>query len=80
MATTSGEELPRALEFLFSRNGLNVVVSHAKALAVLVASPRLLAVRWHTADQMCMVNALCRFVEVAMEQMDGRAGGAAAAS
>jgi uncharacterized protein len=65
MATSSGEELPHDLEFLFSRNRLNVAVSRARALAVLVASPRLLDVRCTSAAQMRMVNALCRFVEVA---------------
>jgi len=71
MATSSGEDLPRNLEFLFSRNRLNVAISRARALAVLVASPRLLDVACHTVEQMRMVNALCRFVERA----DG--GGAA---
>ena len=31
MATSSGAELPRNLEFLFSRNRLNVAVSRARA-------------------------------------------------
>ena len=64
MATSSGEDLPRNLEFLFSRNRLNVAISRARALAVLVASPRLLDVACRTVDQMRMVNALCRFVEL----------------
>jgi uncharacterized protein len=63
MATSSGEDLPRNLEFLFSRNRLNVAISRARALAVLVASPRLLDVACRTVEQMRMVNALCRFVE-----------------
>ncbi len=65
MATSSGEEIPRNLEFLFSRNRLNVAVSRARCLAVVVASPKLLHVRCHTADQMRLVNALCRLVEMA---------------
>ncbi len=63
MATSSGEDLPRNLEFLFSRNRLNVAISRARALAVLVASPRLLDVACRTVEQMRLVNALCRFVE-----------------
>jgi uncharacterized protein len=62
LATSSGDEIPRGLEFLFSRNRLNVAVSRAKALAVLVCSPRLLETRCRTVDQMRLVNALCRFV------------------
>ena len=65
MATSSGNEIPRNLEFLFSRNRLNVAVSRARCLAVLVASPRLLEARCRTVDQMRLVNGLCRFVEMA---------------
>jgi uncharacterized protein len=65
MATSSGAELPRNLEFLFSRNRLNVAVSRARCLAVLVCSPELLHVRCRTAEQMRLVNALCLLVEMA---------------
>jgi uncharacterized protein len=65
MATSSGADLPRRLEFLFSRNRLNVAVSRARCLAVLVASPRLLDVGCRTVEQMRMVNGLCGLVEVA---------------
>jgi len=65
MATSSGDDLPRNLEFLFSRNRLNVAISRAQSLAVLVASPQLLEIRCRTIEQMRMVNALCRFVEEA---------------
>jgi hypothetical protein len=66
--SSSGDEVPRGLEFLFSRNRLNVAISRAQCLAVLVGSPRLLDVRTHSVEQMRLVNALCRFVEVAAEQ------------
>src|SRR4029079_16745230 len=67
MATSSGSDVPRNLEFLFSRNRLNVAISRAKCLAVLVASPRLLDVSCHTVEQMRLVNGLCRFVEMARQ-------------
>jgi predicted RecB family nuclease len=63
--SSSGAEVPRGLEFLFSRNRLNVAISRAQCLAVLVGSPRLLDVRTRSVDQMRLVNALCRFVELA---------------
>ena len=63
MASSSGEDIPRGVEFLFSRNRLNVAVSRAKAMAVLVCSPRLLETRCRTVDQMRLVNGLCRFVQ-----------------
>jgi uncharacterized protein len=64
MATSSAEDVPRSLEFLFSRNRLNVAVSRARCLAYVVASPRLLESRAGTVEQMRLINALCRFVEL----------------
>jgi uncharacterized protein len=65
MATSGGEEIPRNVEFLFSRNRLNVAISRARCLAVLVASPRLLDVKCRSIEDMRLVNALCRSSEVA---------------
>jgi superfamily I DNA and/or RNA helicase len=67
MATSSGEEIPRNLEFLFSRNRLNVAVSRARCLAVLVCNPALLNVRCQDAEQIRLLNALCLFVEMGGE-------------
>jgi uncharacterized protein len=63
MATSTGDEIPRGLEFLFSRNRLNVAISRAKCLAILACSPRLLDTRCRTVEQMRLVNNVCRFVE-----------------
>jgi predicted RecB family nuclease len=63
MASSSGEDIPRGLGFLLSRNRLNVAVSRAQALAYLVCSPRLLEVDCKTIPHMRLANALCRFVE-----------------
>jgi hypothetical protein len=70
---SSGDEVPRGLEFLFSRTRLNVAISRTQSLALLVGSPRLLDVRTRSVDQMRLVNAL-RFVELA-EPEDARADG-----
>jgi superfamily I DNA and/or RNA helicase len=67
MASSSGDDIPRGLEFLLSRNRLNVAISRARCLAYLVCSPRLLEVNAHTIPQMRLANALCRFVELAEE-------------
>jgi uncharacterized protein len=64
MASSSGEDVPRGIDFLFSRNRLNVAVSRARCLAYVVASPRLLDTECRTVEQMKLVNALCRFVEL----------------
>jgi uncharacterized protein len=65
LATSSQEEMPRTVEFLFSLNRLNVATSRGRCVALVVASPDLLKVRAHTPGQMRLANALCRFVELA---------------
>jgi hypothetical protein len=68
MASSSGDDIPRGLEFLLSRNRLNVAISRARCIAYLVCSPRLLEVNAHTIPQMRLANALCRFFELAEPQ------------
>ena len=73
MATSSGEELPRSLEFLFERNRFNVAISRAQAVSVLVCSPRLLDISCRTPDEMALVNLVCAFVERAHQGLSGNA-------
>ena len=65
MTSSSGDDVSRGMSFLFSRNRLNVAVSRAQALAVVVCSPRLLTARCSTVDDMRLVNMLCRFARAA---------------
>lgn len=64
MATSSADEAPRGMEFLYSLNRLNVATSRAQCLAVVVASPGLLRVRCRVPRQIQLVNALARLVEL----------------
>ena len=48
MTTSSPGDAPRDLEFLYSGNRLNVAVSRARGLAVVLANPELLNVACHT--------------------------------
>jgi uncharacterized protein len=59
MATSSGDHLPRNIEFLYDKNRLNVAISRARSLAVVVASPALLHIKCGTPEQMELVNTLC---------------------
>ncbi len=59
MATSSGDDLPRFMEFLYSKNRLNVALSRARCLAILIASPALKAIRCKTVEQMALVSTLC---------------------
>ena len=53
------------MDFLYSRNRLNVATSRARCVAVVVASPDLFRVRARTPEQMRLANAFCRFAELA---------------
>jgi predicted RecB family nuclease len=65
LTTSSPEDAPRGMEFLYSLNRLNVATSRAKAMAILVGSPGLLEPDCRSPRQMQLANALCRFVEMA---------------
>jgi len=67
-ASSSADEAPRGVDFLYDLHRLNVAVSRAKALTVIVASPDLLDAEVHTPDQLRAVNALCHYVEDATER------------
>jgi superfamily I DNA and/or RNA helicase len=65
MTSTSADDAPRGIEFLYDLNRLNVAVSRAKALAVVMMSEELLDAAVRTPEQLRQVNALCRLVEMA---------------
>ena len=65
MTSTSADDAPRGVGFLYDLNRLNVAVSRAQALAVVVLSPLLLDAPVRNPDQLRRVNALCRLVESA---------------
>lgn len=63
MASSSAADAPRGVGCLYDVHRLNVAGFRAQALAVIVASPRLLDASAHSPEQLREVNALCRFVE-----------------
>ncbi|HVS06359.1 MAG TPA: TM0106 family RecB-like putative nuclease [Candidatus Dormibacteraeota bacterium] len=65
MATSTVDDAPRGMDFLFSLNRLNVAASRAQGLVILMCSPELLKARCRTPDQMRLAGALCRLVEFA---------------
>lgn len=70
MATSTAEDSPRGIDFLYSLNRLNVAVSRARGLAVLVCSPALLAPRLLHVRHVPLVSALCALSEHARGQVD----------
>jgi uncharacterized protein len=71
MTTSSPELAPRGMDFLYSRNRLNVATSRARCIGVVVASPDLFRVRARTPAQMRLANAFCRFEELARARPPG---------
>jgi len=65
MATSTPEDAPRGMEFLYSLNRLNVATSRARCACILVANPRLFEPECKSPRQMQLANALCRYVELA---------------
>jgi uncharacterized protein len=65
LTASSSDDVPRGLEFLLSTNRLNVAVSRAQSLCIIVGSPSLLATRCNSVHQLELVNVLCRYVEMA---------------
>jgi superfamily I DNA and/or RNA helicase len=65
LTTSSPEDAPRGMEFLYSLNGRNVATSRAKSTVILVGNPRLFEPECRTPRQIQLANAFCRFAEMA---------------
>lgn len=59
MTTSSGDYMPRNIDFLFSQNRINVAISRAKCLAIMLASPLLTQVNCNTPDEIALINTVC---------------------
>ncbi|MFI5614934.1 TM0106 family RecB-like putative nuclease [Amycolatopsis sp. NPDC051903] len=66
MTSSSAVDLPRGLDFLLSRNRLNVALSRAQSVAVLVCSPHLLEADIRTVDQMRLVSGMLGLLQDAL--------------
>lgn len=64
MASSSHADAPRGMEFLYSSNRLNVAISRAQCVAILIASPGVFEAECKTPRQMQLANAFCRYLEM----------------
>ncbi len=60
LCSSAGEYGARGLGFILDRNRLNVAISRAQCLAVVVADPRIAEAAAHTVEEMRLINLLCR--------------------
>lgn len=58
LATSSSEDLPRHVDFFYSKNRLNVAISRARTLAVVLANPKLLELDAKSVEHLRLVNTL----------------------
>ncbi|MGB7450097.1 MAG: AAA domain-containing protein, partial [Ornithinimicrobium sp.] len=65
MASSSAQDAPRGVDFLYDVHRLNVAVSRARAMCIVVGSPALLEAEVRSPEQLRAVNALCRFADLA---------------
>ena len=63
MCSSSLEESSRGIEFLFNPNRLNVAISRAKCLAIVVGNPKLALSDAGSIEKMKMLNLFCRVAE-----------------
>ncbi|PCI43726.1 MAG: helicase [Alphaproteobacteria bacterium] len=59
MCASDASESPRGIDFLFSKNRLNVAISRAQALAIVVGNPKLASTQVSNLKQMELVNFFC---------------------
>ena len=64
MTTSSPEDAPRGMEFLYSGNRFNVATSRAQCACILVANPSLFEPECRSPRQIKLANALSRYVEL----------------
>ena len=67
LTTSTPEDAPRGMDFLYSLNRLNVAVSRARTASILVGSLRLFEPECRSPAQMRLANGFCRYLELAAQ-------------
>jgi len=63
MCSSDAARSPRGLNFLLDPNRLNVALSRARCLAVVVGNPGLVRARARSIEQMERINLFCRILD-----------------
>ena len=62
LTASSGDDAPRGIDFLLEPNRLNVAISRAQCLSIVIGCPRLVTGLINTVDEAEQVNRLCRLM------------------
>ncbi|WP_027443693.1 TM0106 family RecB-like putative nuclease [Erythrobacter cryptus] len=63
LTTSSPDDLPRHVEFFYSKNRINVAISRARTLALVLANPKLLELDAKSIEHLRLVNTLAWVAE-----------------
>lgn len=63
LATSSPDDLPRHIEFFYSKNRINVAISRARTLALVLGNPKLLELDAKSVEHLRLVNTLAWVLE-----------------
>jgi hypothetical protein len=69
MTASDGDASPRGMDFLFDKNRLNVAISRAQVLAVVVASPKLERTQCSRLEQIPLVDMFCHAVHEGSQRL-----------
>ncbi len=68
LATSNAEEAPRGMSFLYSQNRLNVAISRAKCMSIMVGNPEIFFPNCRNPIEMELANSFCRYQEEAKKE------------
>jgi len=71
MTTSSPDDLPRHVDFFYSKNRLNVAISRARTLALVIANPKLLELDAKSIEHLALVNTLAWVAEIGVSEVRG---------
>ena len=67
MTSSDAEDLPRNKKFFFSRNRLNVAISRAQSVSIILFNPNLLLSSCKEIEEMKLMNNFCKLLEFEIE-------------
>ena len=68
MTSSDPDNIPRQKDFFFSRNRLNVAISRAQCLAIILFNPKLLNAACQKIEEMKLINNFCKLLKYEIKE------------